>query len=117
MAVLLELAHIVIMAFVHAAPSSSGDRRQDQRPGGQMSGNDSSPSSASDPKWWVNGAWRDATPDILTPGSSPYTFAINADEFPDLAQAIVLADDVSGYLRAIGVSENSIVDHATTIAR
>jgi hypothetical protein len=82
-----------------------------------MSGNDSSQSSAYDPKWWVNGAWRDVTPDILTPGSSPYAFAINADEFPDLAQAIVSADDISGYLRAIGVSENSIVDHATTIAR
>lgn len=59
-------------------------------------------------QWWVDGSWQDAPPGLVTPGKSPYSLAIDANEFPDLVEAIRYANDVDGYLRAIGVSEQTV---------
>jgi hypothetical protein len=67
-------------------------------------------------QWWVGDRWQEIRPELLDPDQTPFALALNAEEFPALVQAIQFSDDIDGYLRSLGVSEESIRDDRPAIA-
>ena len=66
------------------------------------------PAPQGDLRWWNKGEWQLIPSGILSAETSNLAAAINDAEYPDLSALIRYGDDVDGYLRMLGISENSI---------
>lgn len=54
--------------------------------------------------WWWNGQdYRRIPPDKLDPATSDVALALSADEYPDLAELLIYADNGAAYLQSIGI--------------
>ena len=59
-------------------------------------------------RWWSEGQWTPIPSGMLVFETSPAVLAIDDTEYPALSALIRYAADVDGYLRMLGVSEESI---------
>ncbi|HJQ01844.1 MAG TPA: hypothetical protein VJ851_09600 [Jatrophihabitans sp.] len=72
---------------------------------------------AEDQWWWTGNQWEPVPAGMLSERSSEFSLAVNDSEFPELSRLIQHTGDVDSYLRALGVSENSVAEDSEESAQ
>ncbi len=55
--------------------------------------------------WWDGHEYQPISPELLDPETSEVALAISEDEYPDLAELVIYANNVDSYLERLGIED------------
>jgi hypothetical protein len=55
--------------------------------------------------WWDGEQYQPIPPELLDPETSEVALAISEDEYPDLAELVIYANNVDSYLERLGIED------------